>query len=159
MEPPTSREKILRSSIIRQVNYWKLALVRGVTGKCLPRMLYGCGACQQWGPWQEHLVANALRQYGLNESASPRVEMLQMKYRVTRSVEVIYQEVSKRIRLQPLYRSTAYTHNTNKPMHQLTTPHKHGEVPFGKHFHTGPQHSFPWNWPDHNVLPFSLLFN
>ena len=60
------------------------------------------------GQWQEDLVTCAVRQYVLNESASPQSETLQMKYRVTRSVEVIYLEASKRIRLQPLYKSTVH---------------------------------------------------
>ena len=49
------------------------------------------------GPWQEDLVADAVCQYALNESASPQPEMLQMKYHVTRrSVEAIYLEVCKK---------------------------------------------------------------
>ena len=43
----------------------------------------------------------------MNESALPQPEILQMKYRVMRSVEVIYLGVFKRICLQPLYKSTA----------------------------------------------------
>ena len=58
------------------------------------------------GPWQEHSVTNSVRQNALNESASPHVEMLHTKYCVMHSVEVIYQEVFKRIHLQPLYNST-----------------------------------------------------
>ena len=43
----------------------------------------------------------------MNESALPEVEMLQMTYHVTGSVEAIYRKVSKWIRLQPLYKSIA----------------------------------------------------
>ena len=58
------------------------------------------------GPWQEDLVAYVVHQYVVNESAFSLPEILQMKYRITRSIEVIYLGVSKRIRLQPLYKST-----------------------------------------------------
>ena len=47
-----------------------------------------------------------MRRHTVNESASPQVEMLQMKYRATCSVEAIYEKVFKMIRLQPLYKST-----------------------------------------------------
>ena len=60
------------------------------------------------GPWQEDSVAYVVRKYAMNESASPLPEILQMKYRVKHSVEVvIYLGVFKRICLQLLYKSTA----------------------------------------------------
>ena len=42
------------------------------------------------GPWQEDLIAHVVRQYAVNESAPSLPEILQMKYHVMRSVEVIY---------------------------------------------------------------------
>ena len=49
----------------------------------------------------------ASRDHAVNDSVLPQREMMQMRYRVTRCVEAIYGEVSKRIRLKSLYNSTA----------------------------------------------------
>ena len=59
------------------------------------------------GPWHEPMIEVAVREHVVNDSALPQLETMQMKYRVTRCVEVIYGTVSKRIRLKPLYKSTA----------------------------------------------------
>ena len=59
------------------------------------------------GPWHEPMVDVAVRDHAVNDSALPQLETMQMKYRVTRCVEAIYGEVSKRIRLKSLYNSTA----------------------------------------------------
>ena len=59
------------------------------------------------GPWQEPLVDVVVRNHAVNDSALPQSETMQMRYRVTRSVEAIYSKVSKGIRLKPLYNSTA----------------------------------------------------
>ena len=59
------------------------------------------------GPWHEPMIDVAVREHAVNDSALPQSETMQMKYRVTRYVEAIYETVSKRIRLKPLYKSTA----------------------------------------------------
>ena len=59
------------------------------------------------GPWQEPLVDIVVRDHAVNDSALPQLEAMQMRCRVTRSVEAIYEKVSKRIRLQLLYKPTA----------------------------------------------------
>ena len=60
------------------------------------------------GSSQELLVGMAVRKHAMNDSASPQVEAVQMRYHVMRSVEAIYEKVSKRIQIQPQYKSTAY---------------------------------------------------
>ena len=54
------------------------------------------------GPWQEPLVDVVVRNHAVNDSALPQFEMMQMRYRVTHSVEAIYKKVSKGIQLKPL---------------------------------------------------------
>ena len=58
------------------------------------------------GPWQEPSVDIVVRDHAVNDSALHQFEAMQMRYRVTRSVEAIYRKVSKGIRLKPLYKST-----------------------------------------------------
>ena len=53
------------------------------------------------------MIDVAVREHTVNDFALPQLEMMQMKYRVTRCVEAIYGMVFKRIRLKPLYESTA----------------------------------------------------
>ena len=64
------------------------------------------------GSWQEPMVDVAVRDHAVNDSALPQSETMQMRYRVTRCVEAIYGEVSKRIRLKPLYNSVYCTTST-----------------------------------------------
>ena len=59
------------------------------------------------GPWHEPMIDVAVREHAVNDSALPQSETMQMTYRVTRCIEAIYGTVSKRIRLKPLYKSTA----------------------------------------------------
>ena len=66
----------------------------------------GVPALSAVGPWHEPMIDVAVREHVVNDSALPQLETMQMKYRVTRCVEVIYETVSKRIRLKPLYKST-----------------------------------------------------
>ena len=59
------------------------------------------------GPWQEPMVDVVVHDHAVNDSALPQPETMQMTYCVTRCIEAIYGTVSKRIRLKPLYKSTA----------------------------------------------------
>ena len=60
------------------------------------------------GPWQqEPMVDVVVCDHAVIDSALPQIETMQMRCRVTRTVEAIYGRVSKRIRLKPLYKSTA----------------------------------------------------
>ena len=47
------------------------------------------------GPWQELSVDVVVRKHAVNDSESPQVEAVQMRYCVTRSVEAIYKKISK----------------------------------------------------------------
>ena len=53
------------------------------------------------------MVDVAMREHAVNDSAMPQSETMQMTYYVTRCIEAIYGTISKRIRLKPLYKSTA----------------------------------------------------
>ena len=53
------------------------------------------------------MVDVAMRKHAVNDSAMPQSETMQMTYHVTRCIEAIYGTISKRIRLKPLYKSTA----------------------------------------------------
>ena len=64
--------------------------------------------CQQWVRGKEPMIDVAVREHAVNDSALPQSETMQMTYRVTRCIEAIYGTVSKRIRLKPLYKSTAF---------------------------------------------------
>ena len=73
------------------------------------------------GPWHEPMIEVAVREHVMNDSALPQLETMQMKYHVTRCVEAIYGTVSKRIRLKPLYKSTACVLKS-----QSRVTHNHG---------------------------------
>ena len=45
--------------------------------------------------------------HAMNDSALHQFEGMQTRYRVTRSVEAIYEKVTQGIRLKPLYKTTA----------------------------------------------------
>ena len=53
------------------------------------------------------MVDLIVRNYAVNDSALPQIETMQMRYCATCCVEAIYRRVFKRIRLKPLYKSTA----------------------------------------------------
>ena len=59
------------------------------------------------GPWQEPLADVVVRDHAVNDSALPQLEEMQMRYRVTCSVEAIYEKVSEEIQLKPLHKTTA----------------------------------------------------